>query len=46
VVARLRAQWPEVRIVLRADSGFCREGLLLWCVSFRQACMKSTADNC
>ena len=31
VVARLRAQWPQVRIVLRADSGFCREGLLLWC---------------
>jgi hypothetical protein len=31
VVARLRAQWPDVRIVLRADSGFCREGLLLWC---------------
>jgi hypothetical protein len=31
VVARLRAEWPEVRIVLRADSGFCREGLLLWC---------------
>jgi len=31
IVARLRAQWPEVRIVLRADSGFCREGLLLWC---------------
>lgn len=31
IIARLRAQWPEVRIILRADSGFCREGLLLWC---------------
>lgn len=31
VVARLREQWPEVKITLRADSGFCREGLMLWC---------------
>jgi hypothetical protein len=31
IVARLRARWPEVRIVLRADSGFCREELMAWC---------------
>ena len=31
IVARLRAQWPKVRIVLRADSGFCREELMGWC---------------
>jgi len=31
VVERLRRQWPKVRIIVRADSGFCREGLLLWC---------------
>jgi hypothetical protein len=31
VVERLRRQWPEVKIIVRADSGFCREGLLLWC---------------
>jgi len=31
VVERLRRQWPEVRIIVRADSGFCREALLLWC---------------
>jgi len=30
-VARLRQQWPAVAIVLRADSGFCREHLLRWC---------------
>jgi hypothetical protein len=24
IVAQLRARWPEVRIILRADSGFCR----------------------
>jgi hypothetical protein len=33
IVARLRAQWPKVRIVLRGDSGFCREELMAWCES-------------
>jgi hypothetical protein len=31
VVARIRARWPKTRIVLRADSGFCREELMAWC---------------
>ena len=31
IVARIRARWPRVRIVLRADSGFAREALMLWC---------------
>jgi hypothetical protein len=31
IVARLRSKWPKVRIVLRADSGFCREELMAWC---------------
>ncbi len=31
IVAQLRARWPEVKIVLRADSGFCREALMAWC---------------
>ena len=30
VVARIRARWPKVRIILRGDSGFCREDLLAW----------------
>lgn len=30
-VARLRQAWPRVRIILRADSGFCRRRLLAWC---------------
>lgn len=28
---RLREKWPEVRIVFRADSGFCRWRMLDWC---------------
>src|SRR6202790_3572435 len=31
IVAHLRQRWPQTRIVLRADSGFCREELMGWC---------------
>ncbi len=31
IVAQLRQRWPQTRIVLRADSGFCREELMGWC---------------
>jgi hypothetical protein len=35
IVAQLRQRWPEVEIVLRADSGFCREEIMVWCESNR-----------
>jgi hypothetical protein len=35
VVAQLRQRWPKVKIVLRADSGFCREELMAWCEANR-----------
>jgi hypothetical protein len=31
IVAELRRVWPEVPIVLRGDSGFCRDPILDWC---------------
>ena len=31
LVKRLRATWPEVRIVIRGDSGYCRDELMSWC---------------
>jgi hypothetical protein len=31
VVGQIRRSWPRVRILLRADSGFCREDLMVWC---------------
>jgi hypothetical protein len=31
IVAQIRRRWPHVRIVLRGDSGFCREPLMRWC---------------
>lgn len=31
IVKRLRAVWPTTQIILRGDSGFCRDELLSWC---------------
>lgn len=31
IVARLRQAWPRVRIIVRGDSGFCRQPLIRWC---------------
>lgn len=31
IVAQIRERWSEVKIILRADSGFCREELMSWC---------------
>jgi len=31
IVGRIREEWPGVKIVIRADSGFCREEIMAWC---------------
>ena len=31
LVAQIRARWPRVGILLRADSGFARDALMAWC---------------
>ena len=31
IVGQIRQRWPKVRIILRADSGFCRDALMSWC---------------
>src|SRR3954453_2220886 len=31
IVARLRECWPGVQILVRGDSGFCRDHLMRWC---------------
>jgi hypothetical protein len=35
IIRRIRARWPRVRILLRADSGFAREPLMAWCEANR-----------
>ena len=31
IVEQIRNVWPEVKIVVRGDSGFCREKIMNWC---------------
>jgi Transposase DDE domain group 1 len=31
IVAQVREAWPGVKVVIRADSGFCREPIMAWC---------------
>ena len=31
IVAQIRTRWPKTTIVIRADSGFCRDDLMSWC---------------
>jgi Transposase DDE domain group 1 len=31
IVAQIRRKWPAVPILIRADSGFCRDEILTWC---------------
>lgn len=31
IVAHIREVWPKTTIVIRADSGFCRDDLMAWC---------------
>jgi len=31
IVERIRRRWPGVEILIRGDSGFCREAIMTWC---------------
>ncbi len=31
IVGQIRERWSKVQIVIRADSGFCREAIMAWC---------------
>ena len=31
IVQQIRSAWPQVHILVRGDSGFCREELMAWC---------------
>ena len=35
LVGQIRARWPQVRIILRADSGFARDALMVWAEQHR-----------
>jgi hypothetical protein len=46
LVQRLRQAWPDVRLVLRADSGFCRWRLMQWCDDNGVGYVLGLARNC
>ena len=31
IVERVRRHWPKTEIVVRGDSGFCRDDIMTWC---------------
>jgi len=31
IVSQIRSKWPDVQIIIRGDSGFCREHIMFWC---------------
>ena len=45
IVEQIRQRWPRVRILLRADSGFCREALMAWCEAHRVDYLFGLARN-
>lgn len=45
LVKALRSVWPQVRIILRADSGFCRWKMLRWCEQNQVSYLVGVAKN-
>jgi hypothetical protein len=45
IVKRLRFTWPKAEILLRADSGFCRDALMSWCEKNRVGYVFGLAKN-
>lgn len=31
IISQIQARWPDVRIVVRGDSGFCNDEVMSWC---------------
>jgi hypothetical protein len=45
IVGQIRQAWPEVKITIRGDSGFCREELMRWCEAQRVDYVLGLAKN-
>ena len=45
IVKRIRRQWPEIQIIIRGDSGFCRESIMTWCEDNRVDFILGLAKN-
>ena len=45
IVNQIRARWPKVRIIVRGDSGFCRDELMAWCETHDVGYLLGLAKN-
>ena len=45
IVGQIRQSWPDVSIIVRADSGFCRDELLGWCADHQVDYVVGLAKN-
>ena len=45
IVSRIRQTWPQVQIIVRGDSGFCREEIMAWCESHQVDYVLGLAKN-
>ena len=45
IIGQIRQSWPEVSIIIRADSGFCRDELLGWCEAHQVDYVVGLAKN-
>ena len=45
IIGRIRRRWPDVKIVMRGDAGFCREHLMVWCEGNRVDYLFGLAKN-
>ncbi len=45
LVKRFRQQWPEVKIIFRADGGFCRDRIFRWCDNYNVGYITGMGSN-
>lgn len=45
IVGRIRGTWPDVEVVIRADSGFCRDQIMSWCEANKVGYVLGLAKN-
>ena len=45
IIGQLRQRWPRVQIIVRGDSGFCREDLMAWCEAHDAGYLLGLAKN-
>ena len=45
IVTQIRTRWPKTRIVIRGDSGFCRDTIMSWCEARQLSYVLGLARN-